>query len=141
MASIVYNSFLGDVFTGNCNTTHTYKALLTTSAYSENRATHTKRSDITNEVTGTGYTAGGIVIVPTFSVSNANNLGTLTIPSVSWTGITTTARKLIVYRSRGGAASADELVCCVDNGEDLIVTSGTLSISFIRWEIPLPPPV
>jgi hypothetical protein len=141
MASIVYNSFLSDVFAGNCNTTHTYKALLTTSAYSENRATHTKRSDITNEVTGAGYTAGGIVIVPTFAVSNANNLGTLTIPSVSWTGITTTARKLIVYRSRGGAASADELVCCVDNGEDLIVTSGTLSISFIRWEIPLPPPV
>ena len=141
MASIVYNSFLGDVFAGNCNTTHTYKALLTTSAYSENRATHTKRSDITNEVTGTGYTAGGSVIVPTFAISNANNLGTLTIPSISWTSITTTARKLIVYRSRGGAASADELVCCVDNGEDLVVTSGTLSISFIRWEIPLPPPV
>jgi hypothetical protein len=141
MASCIFNSFPADVFAGNCNMTHTYKGLLTTSAYSENRATHTKRSDITNEVTGTGYTAGGIVIVPTFSVSNANNIGTLTIPSVSWTSITTTARKLIVYRSRGGAASADELVCCVDNGEDLIVTSGTLSISFIRWEIPLPPPV
>jgi hypothetical protein len=138
MADIVYNSFLADVFAGNCNTTHTYKGMLVTSAYTENRATHTKRSDVTGEVSGTGYTAGGNAVTLSVAVNNTTNVLTLTIGAVSWPSSTITARKLIVYRARGGASSADELVCCVDNGTDLVSSNTTLSFAASTWEITLP---
>jgi hypothetical protein len=138
MADIVYNSFLADVFAGNCNTTHTYKGMLVTSAYTENRATHTKRSDVTGEVSGTGYTAGGNAVTLSVAVNNTTNVLTLTIGAVSWPSSTITARKLVVYRARGGASSADELVCCVDNGTDLVSSNTTLSFAASTWEITLP---
>lgn len=136
MADIIYDSFLGDVFAGNCNTTHSYKGMLVTSGYTENRATHSKRSSITNEVSGTGYTAGGSAV--TLSVATTSTTCTLTIGAVSWPSSSITARKLIVYRDRGGAASADELVCCVDNGTDLVSSSTTLSFAASTWAITLP---
>ena len=139
MASIIYNSFLADVFAGNCNTTHTYKAMLVTSAYSEDRAAHSKRSSITNEVTGTGYTAGGATVTLSAVVSGTTSpILTLTIGPASWASSTITARKLVVYRSRGGASSADELVCCVDNGTDLVSSGTTMNWAASTWVIPLP---
>jgi hypothetical protein len=141
VASVVYDSFLADVFAGNCNTSHNYKAMPVTSSYSENRATHTKRSDITNEVTGTGYTAGGASITLSASLNTTAHKLTLTIGSVSWSSSTITARKLVVYRARGGASSADELVCCIDNGTDLVSSSSTMQWNASTWEIPLPAPV
>lgn len=141
MASIVYDSFLADVFAGNCSTAHSYKAMLVSSSYAENRGTHTKRSDITNEISGTGYTAGGAAITLSATLNTTAHKLTLSIGSVSWASSTLTARKLIVYRARGGASSADELVCCVDNGTDLVSSSSTMLWGASTWEIPLPAPV
>lgn len=141
MASVVYSSFLADVFAGNCNTSHSYKAMLVTSAYAENRATHTKRSDVTNEVSGTGYTAGGAAITLSASVNTSTHRLTLTIPTTTWASSTITARKMIVYRARNGASSADELVCCIDNGTDVITSSTTMTWNASTWEIPLPAPI
>jgi hypothetical protein len=39
-----------------------YKVLLTTVTHTPNQDTHTVRTDITNEVTGTLYTAGGVAV-------------------------------------------------------------------------------
>ena len=60
MASLIFNSALRDEAIGSIDfDTDTFKVMLVTAAYVENKDTHTKRSDITNEVVGTGYTAGG----------------------------------------------------------------------------------
>lgn len=144
MASIIYDSFLADLASGAANSSHSYKAMLVTSSYTENRATHTKRSDITNEASGTGYTAGGAAITITQSLNTTTHVLTLTIGAVSWASSSITARKLIVYRSRGGLSSADELVCCIDNGSDLISISSTMAWNTPNastWTIPLPAPV
>jgi len=141
MASVIYDSFLSDVFAGNCNTSHSYKVMLVTSSYTENRATHDKRDDISSEVTGTGYTAGGAAVTLSASLNTTTHKLTLTIGSVSWTSSTITARKAIVYRARGGASSADELVACIDNGTDVTTSNSTLSLAASTWEIPLPDPV
>ena len=141
MASFIYDSFLADVFSGAANTSHSYKGMLVTSGYTENRATHTKRSDITNEASGTGYTAGGVALTLTASLNTATHVLTLTIPAASWPSSSgLTARKLIVYRARGGASSADELVGCFDNGTDL-VSANTMTWNATTWTIPLPAPV
>jgi len=142
VASVVYDSFLSDVFAGNCNTSHSYKALLTTSSYTEDRGAHSKRSSVTSfEVSGTGYTAGGVAVTLTASLNTSTHKLTLTIGSATWSSSTITARKLVVYRARGGSSSADELVCCVDNGTDLVSSSSTMQWNSSTWEIPLPAPV
>jgi len=141
MASLVYNSFLTDLFAGNCNTTHNYKAMLTTSSYTESRSSHTKRSNITNEITGTGYTAGGAAVTLSFAMNNTTHVGTLTISAVSWANSTLTARKCVIYRDRGGASSADELVAVIDNGVDITTSAQTLAVAASTWAIPLPAPL
>lgn len=140
MASVVFDSFIADVFAGNCNTTHSYKAMLVTSAYTEDRGAHSKRSSITNEVTGTGYTAGGTAVTLTAVVNTTTHKLTLTIGTASWVTSSITARKLVIYRARGGASSVDELVACVDNGADLVSSSSTMTWNASTWEIPLPAP-
>jgi len=142
VASVVYDSFLADVLSGAANTSHSYKAMLTTSSYTEDRGAHSKRSSVTNEVTSaTGYTAGGVAVTLTASLNTTTHKLTLTIGSATWSSSTITARKLVVYRARGGSSSADELVCCVDNGTDLVSSSSTMQWNASTWEIPLPAPV
>ena len=139
MASVIYDSFLSDVFAGNCNTTHSFKAMLVSSSYSENRGTHAKRSDVSGETSGTGYTAGGASVTLSASLNTTTHILTLTIPTATWASSTITARKLIVYRTTGTAAN-DNLVCCVDNGSDLISSSTTMTWNASTWAIPLPAP-
>jgi hypothetical protein len=141
MASIVFSSFPLDVFNGNCNTTHTYRATLHASGYTEDRNAHTKYSNVTNEVTGTGYTAGGVIVPVSVALNTASTPPklVLTIGAAVWPSSTITARKMVVRRARGGAASVDELVCCVDNGVDLASNSSTMTWAANTWEIPLPP--
>jgi hypothetical protein len=142
MANIVYDSFPADAMNGNAVTSNSYKAMLVTSAYIEDRGAHSKRSSITNEISGTGYTAGGAAVTVTVATNTTTHKTTLTIGQVSWPSSTLTARKMIVYRARGGAASADELVCCVDNGaSDLVSSNTTMTWNASTWEIPLPAPV
>jgi hypothetical protein len=141
VASVVYDSFLADVFSGAANTSHSYKAMLTTSSYTEDRGAHSKRSSITNEVTSaTGYTAGGVAVTLTASLNTTTHKLTLSIGSATWSSSTITARKLVVYRTTGTAAN-DNLVCCVDNGTDLVSSSSTMQWNSSTWEIPLPAPV
>jgi len=141
MASIIYDSFLSDVFAGNCTTASTYKAMLVTSAYTEDRGAHSKRSSVTSEVAATGgYTAGGVTLTLAASLNTTTHVLTLTIPTVSWTSSTITARKLIIYKSTGTAAT-DNLVACVDNGADLVSTASTMTWNASTWTLPLPAPV
>lgn len=131
MASFIYNSFIRDVLTGAIDMdTDTFKVMLTTSAYTENKDAHTKRSDVTNEVTGTGYTAGGAATTVTVAaVDTANDDVEITIGAGSWATSTITARKAVIYKSRGGASSADELVAVIDFASDVISTAGTFTLT------------
>jgi len=139
MASVIYDSFIADVFAGTCTTASSYKGMLVTSGYTEDRGAHSKRSSITSEVSGTGYTAGGVALSLTASLNTTTHILTLTIPTATWASSTITARKLIVYRTTGTAAN-DNLVCCVDNGTDLISSSTTMTWNASTWQIPLPAP-
>ena len=140
MASIIYDSFLADMASGAANTSHSYKAMLVSSAYTEDRGAHSKRSSVTNEVTGTGYTAGGVTVTLSASLNTTSHVLTLTIPAVSWASSTITSRKLIIYKSTGTAAT-DNLVACIDNSVDLVSTASTMTWSASTWQIPLPAPV
>jgi len=130
MASLIYNSCPHDLARGNIDfDTDSFKVLLVTSTYSPNKDTHTKRSDVTNEVTGTGYTAGGVASACTVTKDTANDKVTLAFAGVSWATSTITARGAVIYKARGGASSADELVAYVDFNGDIATTGGTFTLA------------
>jgi hypothetical protein len=130
MASLVYNSAIRDAVTGAIDfDTDTFKMLLVTSTYTAVKS-HDKRDDITNEVSGTGYTAGGNACsVSVAAVDNTNNDVEISFTVTSWTSATITARAGVIYKSRGGASSADELVGYVDFGSDVSSTNGTFAVT------------
>jgi hypothetical protein len=130
MASLIYNSALDDLARNNIDfDTNTFKAMLVTSTYSPNKDTHDKRDDITNEVTGTGYTAGGVTSTVTVTKDVSNDKVTIQFGSVSWAASTITARGCVYYKSRGGASSADELVAYNDFGTDISSSGGTFVVA------------
>ena len=130
MASLIYNSAIDDMARGAIDfDTDTFKAMLVTSTYTPNKDTHDKRDDVTNEVVGTGYTAGGVASVCTVTKDTANDKVTLQFAAVSWASSTITARALVIYKSLGGASSADALVAYNDFGSDVSSTAGTFSVA------------
>lgn len=131
MASLNFDSFFDDVSRGAVDMdSDSFKILLVTSTYAPNKGTHTKRSDVTNEVVGTGYTAGGVASVCTVAKDTGLHKITYSFASVSWAAATITARAAVIYKSRGGAASADELVGYVDFGADITSTAGAFQVTF-----------
>jgi hypothetical protein len=130
MASLIYNSAIDEMARGDIDfDTDTFKAMLVTSSYTPNKDTHDFRNDVTNEVTGTGYTAGGATSTVTVTKDTANDRVTIQFGAVSWAASTITARGCVYYKSRGGASSADEIIAFVDFGSDVSSTSGTFSVS------------
>jgi len=130
MASLVYNSCIDDTARGNIDfDSNTFKAMLVTSSYTPNKDSHDKRDDVTNEATGTGYTAGGETSTVTVTKDNTNDKVTIQFGAVSWSSSTVTARGCVYYKSRGGASSADELVAYNDFGSDVSSSGGTFSVA------------
>jgi len=133
MASVVYNSFKRDIMNGSIDLdTDTINVMLVTSSYSPNTDTQIKRSDITNEVGNSGtYSAGGSALSSkTVTVDTSDDEGVFDAADISWTSATITARGAVLYKARGGASSADELICYVDFGSDVTSTAGTFTIAW-----------
>jgi len=132
MASLIYNSLYHDALKGNVDLdVDSFKMLLVTSSYTAAKS-HSRRSDITNEVSGTGYTSGGASCTLTLnSIDNTNNRVTVSFSLPSWPSSTITARGAVVYKARGGASSSDELVCFIDFGSDISSSNDTLSLAYI----------
>lgn len=132
MADMIYTAFKEKAVDGTLDldaaTAGTFKVMLVTSTYTPSAA-HDFRDDITNEVTGTGYTAGGanlanpaVNIVSTSAYWDADD--------VAWTTSTITARGAVIYRARGGASSADDVCCYIDFGTDKSSSAGTFTIQW-----------
>jgi hypothetical protein len=130
LASLVFNRALELWARGNIDfDTDTFKVLLTTSAYTEDKDAHDFRNDVTNEVTGTGYTAGGNTVTVSVTLDTANDRVDISLGGTTWPSSTITARKAVYYKSRGGASSADELVAVNDFGADVTSTNGTFTLN------------
>lgn len=130
MPSMIFNSCLDDLARGAIDfDTDTFWVMLSTNAYTPNKDTHLKRSDVTNEVTGTGYSAGGKVIAALVTKDTANDRVDITFGPVTWNTATITARYATIYKRRGGAASADELVATNDFGADVTSTGGDFTVN------------
>lgn len=109
----------------------TIKVALVTSSYTFDQDAHDYFNDITNEVTGTGYTAGGATLgSPTVTYTGGSNTLALDGADVSWTTSTITARGAVVYDSTPATDATRPLICFVDFGADVSTTAGTFQISW-----------
>jgi hypothetical protein len=107
----------------NTGTTYTYKIALYTASATLNAATLVYTSD--NEVTGTGYTAGGNVLAPTVPISSVGSTTAfLSFANVTWSPASFTARGALIYNSTTGAA-----VAVLDFGADKTATT-TFTVTF-----------
>ena len=132
MADVIYNAFKKKIADGSIDLdTDTIKVMLVTSAYTPDQDVHDFRDDVTNEVVGTGYTAGGATLAnKTMTQDNTNNRGVFDADDTTWSSSTITARGAVLYKSRGGAASADELICYIDFGSDKSSSASTFTIQW-----------
>jgi hypothetical protein len=131
MASVIYTRGMYAAFVGAIDLdTDAFKALLTTSSYTENKD-QDYRDSVTNEIgSGGGYTTGGNTVTVTVTLDDTNDRVDVSLGGTSWGSSTiTAARKAIYYRARGGASSADELIFCNDFGADLSTVGGTLTLA------------
>ena len=127
-ASFAYDSFLDDTFAGSLVKTDTFKCALVT-GYTPNQTTHTRWSDVSaNEITGTGYTAGGNTVVPTFTKDTTNHRITIVFPQTTWTTSTLSATRAVCYKSTG-TGSTSPLVFQDDFGGTVTTTAGTFTLN------------
>lgn len=125
MASVLYNSFKRDIMNGGIDLdTDTIKVALVTSSYTPDIDAHDNFDDITNEVSGTGYTAGGATLAGVaVTADNTDNEGVLDANDVTWAGATITARGAVVYKSTG-TPSTSKLICYIDFAADKTASGG-----------------
>lgn len=110
--------------------TDTIKVALATSLYTPDQDAHAYFSSITNEVTGTGYTAGGATLASkTVTYTAGTNTQAFDAADTTWPASTITARYAIVYESTGTAATS-ALIGYVDFGADVSTTADTFTITW-----------
>jgi hypothetical protein len=108
--------------------TDTIKVMLCTSAYVPDQDAHIYKSSVTNEITGTGYVAGGATLTTkTITYDAATNKITLDAADVTWASSTITARYAVIYVDTG-VAGTSVLLGYVDFGADVSSTNGNFTI-------------
>lgn len=127
-----YSLLLKSAFNKEINITgDTLKVMLCTSGYTPDQDTHQYKSSVTNEVTGTGYTAGGATLGSvTWTYNTSTNVYTLDAADTSWTTSTITARYAVIYDSTPSTDATRPLVGYVDFGADVPSSAATFSLAW-----------
>jgi hypothetical protein len=76
------------------------------------------------EVTGTGYTAGGLTVT-NVTVASSGTTAYVSFDNPQWTGVSFTCRGALIYNS----SKANRSVAVLNFGNDKIVTNGTFTVT------------
>lgn len=80
-----------------------------------------------NEVVGTGYTAGGVLLTGTTFTEDPAGTLKFDANDVSWTNASITARYALVYAD---GSAGNEAIALLDFGSDFTSTNGTFSVQW-----------
>ena len=127
--SAICNSFKTEILKAvhnfTASTGNTFKIALFTSSATLGAGTTAYAATGMNEMSGTGYTAGGKAltsVTPTLDSTTA----CCDFDDISWTSATFTANACLIYNS----SASNKAVCSVAFGGDKSVSSGTFTIQF-----------
>lgn len=132
----VTGKLYGKVFTALWNKeidwdTDTIKVALTTATYTPDQDAHDYFNDVTNEVSGTGYSAGGATLAnKTVTYTGATNKFVLDADDAAWTTSTITARTAVVYDASPGSDATRPLICYQQSDTDVSTTAGTFTVQW-----------
>lgn len=123
-----YGNALRHALLGDINlSTDTLKAALLDGTYTPN-VDHEFRDDLTGEVSGTGYTAGGTTLTNvTVTYDAANDRVVVDCDDPTWADSTITARTMVAYVSTGNAAT-DVLLSYASSDVDVESSSGEFRV-------------
>ena len=107
------------------DTSQTFKIALYTSSATLGAATTAYSA--TNEVSGTGYTAGGNTLTIAANPTTSGTTAFLDFTDTTWTTATITARGALIYKADGVTNPA---VAVLDFGADKTSTAGNFTIQF-----------
>ena len=131
MASAIYNGFkskLGTIDWSDANVN--VRVMLVTNLYTVDIDAHINHSDITNEITGTGYTAGGNLLTSKTIVPDlANDFVKFDADNGLWANSTLTARGAVVYLDTG-VSGTSTLIAFVDFVTDKSSSTGDF---IVQW--------
>lgn len=133
MASKMYGNFLLKALNKEVDfDSDSIKVALVGSAYTPNQDTHDYWDDVVaNEVTGTGYTAGGTALAgKSATYDAATNVVILDANDVVWASSTVTARYAVVYDDSGATNAQKVLLGYVDFGSDQSSTNGNFTVTW-----------
>jgi len=116
---------LGGDFDFSTGTAQTFKIALYTSAATLSAATTAYSA--TNEVSGTGYSAGGNTLTINTTPTSSGTTAYLDFADTTWATATITARGALVYLANG---STNPAVAVLDFGADKTSTAGDFTIQF-----------
>lgn len=121
------NSFLREILVGEhdftASTGNTFKIALYTSDAELNASTTAYSA--TNEVSGTGYSAGGATLTNVTPALDGNT-AYVDFSDVTWSGSTITARGALIYNS----TNSNKAVMVLDFGSDKSSTASDFTIQF-----------
>lgn len=107
------------------DTSQTFKIALFTSSATLGAATTAYST--TNEVTGTGYTAGGNTLTISANPATSGTTAFLDFADTTWSAATITARGALIYNADGATNPA---IAVLDFGADKTSTAGDFTIQF-----------
>lgn len=131
MADVIYNSFKQKIMDGSIDLDNdTIKVALVTSSYTPDADTHEDFDDVTDEVTGTGYSAGGETLANvSVTKDTTDDEGVFDADDVTWTSSEITARGAVIYKDSGDATTS-WLIAYIDFGEDKTSSGGDFTIQW-----------
>ncbi len=128
MADVIYNSFKGRLDGSIDWDSDTINIMLVTDVYTPDIDTHLFIDDVSNEITGTGYTAGGAVLAnASIAIDTTNDLAKYDGDDVIWASSTITAYGAVIYKDTG-TPSTSPLVAYIDFGADKSSSGGDFKI-------------
>ena len=93
----------------------TVKAALTSNSYVPNQDTHDFFNDVTNEVSGSGYTGGGVALTSkTASYNSGTNTLTLDAADPTWATLSIAEIRYVVFYVDTGDPSTSPLISYMD---------------------------
>ena len=127
-----YNSYKLNTLDGAIDLENdTIKVMLLTSSYTADIDADAFIDDVSaNEISGTGYTAGGQVLAgKTTTQDNTDDEGVFDATDLNWSTSTITARYGVLYKDTG-TPSTSPLIAYIDFGENKTSVSGTFGITW-----------
>lgn len=108
----------------------TIKVMLTDDNYVPNQDTHEYLDDITDEISGTGYSAGGATLgSKTITYTAGSNEWVFDGADVSWaTSTLTDVATAVVYDSTPGSDATRPLICYQTESVPVSTAGGTLAV-------------